>query len=52
MPKYTEADGSIPSTKWLKRVANELAENNRLLRKLRKDFGNTGDVLDSDEAGT
>ena len=53
MPKYTETPaGSIPDPRWLKRIANEAAETNRILRKIRKSLGNQADPLDSDDAGS
>jgi len=52
MAKYTEAHGSIPDTRWLKRIANESAETNRLLRRLLGRDGHSTNVTDSDDAGT
>ena len=51
MPKYTEAHATIPETRWLKRIANEAAETNKILRRIKKALGNTADALDSDDAG-
>ena len=33
MPKYTDVAGNVTVQEWLKRVANEMAEYNRLKRK-------------------
>ena len=45
MPKYTESPPStIPDSRWFKRIANEMAENNRLQRKMFKLRGNMAKV--------
>jgi len=44
MPKYTESSTSISQREWLKRIANEAAENNRLRRKIFKLQGNMSKV--------
>lgn len=50
MPKYTEQAGSIIDRRWLKRIANETAETNRLLKRL-KNITPTSDPDIIDEAG-
>ena len=40
MPKYTEPSGNLTTQAWLKRVANEMAEKNRLKRIKYKLVGN------------
>lgn len=53
MPKYTETPPStIPDVRWLKRIANESAETNKLLRKLVRANGNSSNPEETDEAGT
>ena len=55
MPKYTEAPANtIPDPRWFKRIANEMAENNRLLRKFMKAYRGVGDqdtTTQDDDAG-
>lgn len=43
MPKYTDVAGDLSVQVWLKRVANEMAENNRLLRIFMKNYKGIGD---------
>ena len=55
MPKYTEPSGNVAAQEWLKRVANELAEYNRLKRLEFKLVGKMSVVdptTQDDDAGT
>jgi len=52
MPKYTETSDSITLNAWLKRMSNESAETNRLLRRLLGRDGHSTNVTDTDDAGS
>jgi len=50
MPKYSVPPASLTNLEWLKRIANESAETNRLLRKIITTNGNQSDSAESDDA--
>lgn len=55
VPKYTEPPGDLTIQQWLKRVANEMAEKNRLKRMKYKLVGKMSVIepkTQDDDAGT